>query len=78
MDKAFKKYLRKDPLQKEAVLKKIEQILNNPRQYKPLKWPQAGERRVHIGSFVLTFEIIEEEKVVRLLDYDHHDKIYKK
>jgi mRNA-degrading endonuclease RelE of RelBE toxin-antitoxin system len=37
----------------------------------------AGQRRVHIGkSFVLTFEILEDKKVVRLLDYAHHDKIY--
>jgi addiction module RelE/StbE family toxin len=38
-----------------------------------------GARRVHISkSFVLVYEIDEKSKVVRLLDYDHHDKIYKK
>jgi mRNA interferase RelE/StbE/toxin YoeB len=36
-----------------------------------------GARRVHIDtSFVLTYEIDEGKRVVRLLDYDHHDKIY--
>jgi mRNA-degrading endonuclease RelE of RelBE toxin-antitoxin system len=36
-----------------------------------------GARRVHIDkSFVLTYEIDEEHKVVKLLDYDHHDSIY--
>jgi len=36
-----------------------------------------GALRVHISkSFVLTFEIDEKNKVVRLLDYDHHDNIY--
>jgi len=39
----------------------------------------TGIRRVHIGkSFVLTFEILEKLKLVRLLDYDHHDNIYSK
>jgi len=36
----------------------------------------AGQRRVHIRSYVLTYEVLENEKVVKLLDYDHHDNIY--
>jgi len=36
-----------------------------------------GSRRVHIDkSFVLIYEIDEKEKIIRILDYDHHDKIY--
>jgi len=38
----------------------------------------AGQRSVHIRHFVLTYEILENEKIVKLLDYDHHDKIYEK
>ncbi|MEK6914881.1 MAG: hypothetical protein AABW83_04485 [Nanoarchaeota archaeon] len=38
-----------------------------------------GIRRVHVGkSFVLTYEILENYKIVRILDYDYHDKIFKK
>jgi len=38
-----------------------------------------GARRVHVGkSFVLTYETLEKDKSVRLLDYDHHERIYKK
>jgi len=38
----------------------------------------SGIRRVHLGkSFVLIYEILENEKVVRLLDFAHHNKIYK-
>jgi len=34
-------------------------------------------RRVHIGkSFVLVFEIVENENKVIFLDFDHHDNIY--
>ncbi|MBS3098413.1 hypothetical protein J4209_06485 [Candidatus Woesearchaeota archaeon] len=36
-----------------------------------------GARRVHIDkSFVLTYEVDEDNKIVRVLDYDHHDSIY--
>ena len=55
----------------------MDKILENPYQFKPLTGNMKGIRRVHIGkSFVLTYEILENEKIVRLLDYDHHDKIY--
>jgi len=38
-----------------------------------------GTRRVHVAkSFVLVYEIDENNKIIRLLDYDHHDKIYRK
>ena len=33
-------------------------------------------KRVHIGSFVLTFQI--KEDIIIFEDFDHHDKIYKK
>ena len=36
-------------------------------------------RRVHIDkSFVLVFQIIEDRKMVKIEDFDHHDNIYKK
>ena len=35
-------------------------------------------KRVHIDKhFVLIFSVDEENKIVALEDYDHHDKIYK-
>ena len=74
--KIFKKLSKKDPKQLEAINKKIEQIKQNPHQFKPLKWPMVNIRRVHIGSFVLVYEIYEKEKLIKLLDYEHHDSIY--
>ena len=63
----------------EAVLKKIEEILDNPHRYKPLRYDLKGLKRVHMKkSFVLVFEIDDDQKVVRFLDLDHHDTIYKK
>ena len=33
---------------------------------------------VHVGgSFVLIYEINEEKSIVTLVDFDHHDNIYK-
>ncbi len=48
--------------------------------FKPLKGEMKGARRVHLAkSFVLVYEIDEKKnKIIRLLDYDHHDKIYRK
>jgi len=74
--KTFKKLSKKDKKQLEAVNKKIEQILANPLQFKPLKHPLAGLRRVHVGSFVLIYEVCENPKTIRLLKYKHHDEAY--
>jgi len=74
--KAFKKLLRKDRKQLEALNKKIEQILADPYQYKPLKHPLEGLRRVHVGPFVLIYEVVENSRTVRVLKYSHHDEAY--
>ena len=77
LKRIFEKLKRKDKVSSEILKKKIRLILENPFQFKPLKGNMKGVRRVHIGkSFVLTYEILESEKIVRLLDYEHHDKIY--
>lgn len=77
LDEKFKKLAKKSKKQMEAIDAKVKQILENPYHFKPLKGDMHGSRRVHIEkSFVLTYEIKEQEKVVKLLDYDHHDKVY--
>ena len=53
---------------------KIKEILSNPEHYKPLKNVLKGKRRVHIGSFVILFEI--EATHVIFLRFEHHDKVY--
>jgi YafQ family addiction module toxin component len=65
--------LRKDDLRR--IQKKILQILENPHHFKPLRGDMHGARRVHVNrSFVLTYDIIA--NTIRILDYNHHDKIY--
>jgi len=74
--KVFKKLGKKDKVQLEAIYKKIDQIRTDPFQFKPLRRPLEGLRRVHIGSFVLIFEVFEESKTVKILKYRHHDEAY--
>ncbi|TAL46869.1 hypothetical protein EPN87_04155 [archaeon] len=77
IDEIFEKLAKKNPKQLEAITKKLEQILENPHRFKPLGNIMKGKRRVHFGSFVLTFSIDEASKTVILEDYDHHDNIYR-
>lgn len=77
LDKIFEKLFRKDRKQLERIHKKVEEIRENPPHYKPLKGDMAGARRAHIDkSFVLVFEVDENNNMIRLIGYDHHDKIY--
>ena len=76
VDRTFKKLQRKDPVQFESLTKKVAAILENPYQFKPLKAPMQHMRRVHVGSFVLIYDISEEKKVVTVRRYEHHDTVY--
>ena len=78
LDKEFKKLQKKDQEMLRLIERKVQDILNDPPRFKPLRKPLQNKRRVHIGgSFVLVYEINEEEKIVTLLDFDHHDNVYK-
>lgn len=77
VDRIFKKLRKKDLAQFEALCRKINDILENPQQFKPLKSPMQHMRRVHIGSFVLVYDIDEDRKVVIIRRYEHHDNVYK-
>ena len=77
LDKIFFKLSKKDKFQFEILTRKINEILENPKIGKPLTANMVGQWRVHIRNFVLTYEIIEKEKIVKLLDYAHHDEVYR-
>ncbi|MCX6742079.1 MAG: type II toxin-antitoxin system RelE/ParE family toxin [Candidatus Pacearchaeota archaeon] len=76
-DKKFYKIARKNKVLFESISKKIEELKFNPEHFKPLRGSMKGERRIHFGPFVMTFEIDYKRGVVRILDFDHHDKAYK-
>ena len=78
LNRTLEKLAKKDKVAFQAIHKKVNEILENPYHYKPLRAPMQDKRRVHIaGSFVLIFKIDEERKVVQLLEFEHHDKAYK-
>ncbi|MBS3100035.1 type II toxin-antitoxin system RelE/ParE family toxin [Candidatus Pacearchaeota archaeon] len=78
LDKRFDKLSKKDKSQFEILTRKINEILENPQIGEPLRGDMAGQRSVHIRHFCLIYEILENEKIIRLLDYDHHDIVYSK
>jgi addiction module RelE/StbE family toxin len=68
---------RKNPDLVRAFAKHLPKIVANPGLGKPLRHSLQNFRRIHIeGSFVLLYEVRERE--VRLIDLDHHDRVYKK
>lgn len=77
LQKTLNKLSKKDKKIYEIVMSKIEEILKSPQHYKPLKYDLAGERRVHVmKSFVLKFEIDEQNKRVTFFFFGHHDEAY--
>lgn len=79
LKRILKKIFKKDRNRYEITIKKINEIVENPFAYKPLKHPLENCRRVHIDShFVLVFRIDEKKKAIVFIDFDHHDNIYKR
>ena len=79
LERELKKIGKKDRATFKAVRNKIEEIIKDPHHYKPLRYDLKGLRRAHIEkSFVLVFEIDEQEKTVRFLNLAHHDEVYKR
>ena len=74
--KVLKRLKKKDKEMFQCVSENILKIVNNPLCGKPLRNVLKNYRRIHIGSFVLVYEILETE--IRFLDFAHHDKVYKK
>ena len=77
LDKLSFRLKRRDPVLYASLMKKILEIVENPHPYKNLKSPLQHLRRVHFGSFVLTFSVDETQKSVFFEDFDHHDAIYR-
>ena len=78
LDKILRKLAKKNRKQHKIIMKKIEEIIENPHRYKNLRYPLQDWKRVHIDRhFVLTFSIDEENETVIFEDFDHHDNIYR-
>ena len=77
LDSKLKRLSKRSRKGLEIIAKKVGQILEDPHHFKPLKGDMKGAHGVYIDrSFVLVYEINESSHVVRLLDLEHHDKVY--
>jgi YafQ family addiction module toxin component len=75
-DKRFRRLEKRDKKQLEIINKKLNEIIQNPYQFKPLRRPLQNFRRVRIGkSFVLVYTVDELRKTVIIYNYDHHDNV---
>ncbi len=78
LDKKLIKLSKKDKTRYEAVMSKIEEVVNsdNVEHYKNLRYDMKESKRVQIGHFVLVFSYDKVNDFVSFEDYDHHDNIY--
>ncbi len=75
--KKIEKLQNKDTQYYNAVIDKIFQIAEVPQLGKPLRGILKGKRRVHVGPFVIIYEVNDNLHVVTLLEFAHHDDAYK-
>lgn len=77
LDKKLAKLHKKNKNQYDIVIRKAEEIIQNPQHYKNLRAPLQHLKEVHIDRhFVLTFSVDENTKTVTLEDFEHHDEIF--
>ncbi len=76
LNKDLEKLSRKNRPLLDEVRKKIKQIVENPYIGKPLKNVMKGKRRVHLGHFVLIYEVLENDHKIIFLKFAHHDNAY--
>lgn len=79
----IKKLVKKDKKKVEIINKKVKEIINSDAQsikhYKNLRHDLKEYKRVHIvKSFVLAFKVDISNNFILFVDFDHHDKVYKK
>jgi len=80
LDRILEVLSKKDKSLYEQLIKKIDEIINSQdvEHYKNLRNDLKEFKRVQVGHFVLVFRFIKHENKVIFVDFDHHDKIYKK
>ena len=72
--KSIKKLKKKNPKMAERIIKKLDEVIDNPQKFKSLRNVLAGYKRIHFGSFVLIFTVKEDRVII--VSLDHHDKAY--
>ena len=68
------KDIKKDKALLDRLHKKINEILQNPEHYPVKQYSLKGKRSAHIGSFVILFEVKDNEVI--FYKFRHHDFVY--
>ena len=76
VEATFQKMGKKDITRFEQLVKKLEELAENPEMGKPLRCPLQGLRRLHIGLRVLLYNVDKKMNQIILVDYAHHDDVY--
>ena len=76
-DDRIRRTCKKDKGLCDEVKKKLNQIDVNPLIGKPLRNVLKGLRRVHVGSFVLLYQFEEPSSTIKIINFSHHDEVYK-
>jgi addiction module RelE/StbE family toxin len=69
----LRKFVKKDSTTYNRLLKAFHRIQENPHGVgKWMHGEYAFVREIHISHFVLKYTINDKDKVVTIVDYDHH------
>lgn len=77
LERNLRKLKNKDRKTYDRVISKIIELSHNPYSGKPLRSILKGKWRVHIGPFILLYQIDEEHKTLTFLEFEHHNNAYK-
>jgi len=70
-------FLKKlDKLERRIILKKLEQLRNNPELGKPLVGKLAGLWSLRIGKYRAIYQIRQSELVILVLKIGHRKEVY--
>ena len=76
IDEEFKKLKRKNKAMHERVMRKLDEIMENPENIgQPKSNVFKNSRGVHLGSYVLIWRV-EKNKII-ILRFRHHNHAYK-
>ncbi len=64
---------KRDRITYEQAIKKIAQVLENPKIGKPMRAPLTGIRRFHVGPLVVTYRVDERAHEIIFTSFEHHE-----
>ncbi len=74
--KLLKKLEKFDKATKERIVESINEILKNPKKFKPLRYELKGLRSARIGKWRIIYRVEGEEVII--LSIGHRKNVYEK